>query len=192
MITFQGMATQDAVSALMRRFRNGDRDAAGSLVELLYPQLKKLAKSRMRSEATPHTWQPTVLVNELYLELMKIRALRAADADQQEHEAFLNLASHLMRRLLIQHARPLAKRVPKQPIEGEFPQTGNESLLEVEDLLTRLAGIDPQLRTVVEMRVFEGLTVDEVAGHIGCSERTVARCWTFAKTWLAEEIAPTR
>ncbi len=179
----------DTVAALMRRFRGGDREAAGSLVELLYPQLKRLATARMRSEAAPHTWQPTVLVNELYLELVKIQALRSADADQHEHDAFLNLSAHLMRRLLIQHARPLAKRVVKLPIEGEFPQDGHESLLQVEDLLAQLAKIDPQLRIVVEMRVFEGLTVNEVAGRMGCSERTVARCWTFAKNWLAEEIS---
>ena len=182
----------DTVAALMRRFRDGDRDAAGSLVELLYPQLKRLATARMRSEATPHTWQPTVLVNELYLELVKIRALRSADADQNEHDAFLNLSAHLMQRLLIQHARPLAKRVAKLPIEGEFPQDGHESLLQIEDLFRRLAGVDPQLRTVVEMRVFEGLTVNEVADRMGCSERTIARCWTFAKSWLAEEMAPGR
>jgi RNA polymerase sigma factor (TIGR02999 family) len=182
----------ETVSVLMGRFREGDRDAVGSLIELLYPQLKKLALSRMRSEATPHTWQPTVLVNELYLELVKIRALRGADSGQEERDAFLNLSAHLMRRLLIQHARPLAKRVVIQQLNDEIPQHGNESLMQIEDLLTRLARIDPQLRTVVEMRVFEGLTVGEVAGRMACSERTVARCWTFARTWLAEEMAAGR
>ena len=174
----------------MGRFREGDHDAAGSLVELLYPQLKRLALRRMRSEAAPHTWQPTVLVNELYLELVKIRALRGADTGQEERDAFLNLSAHLMRRLLIQHSRPLSKRVVKEQIEDEIPQQGHESLSEIEDLLTRLAKIDPQLRTVVEMRVFEGLTVSEVAERMRCSERTVARCWTFARSWLAEEMKP--
>jgi RNA polymerase sigma factor (TIGR02999 family) len=182
----------ETVSVLMGRFRSGDREAVGSLVELLYPQLKKLASNRMRSEATPHTWQPTVLVNELYLELVKIRALRSADKGQEERDAFLNLSAHLMRRLLVQHARPLAKRVMKQPIDDEIPQYGHESLLQIEALLTRLARVDPQLRTVVEMRVFEGLTVSEVAEQMACSERTIARCWTFARNWLAEEMAPGR
>jgi RNA polymerase sigma factor (TIGR02999 family) len=176
----------------MGRFRNGDRKAAGSLVELLYPQLKKLASTRMRSESNPHTWQPTVLVNELYLELVKIHALRGADSEREERAAFLNLSAHLMRRLLIEHARPLAKRVAKQPFDDEIPQPGHESLMQIEDLLTRLAKLDPQLRTVVEMRVFEGLTVSEVARHMECSERTVARCWTFARNWLAEEMGPGR
>jgi RNA polymerase sigma factor (TIGR02999 family) len=182
----------ETVSALMGRFRGGDRDAVGSLVELLYPQLKKLALSRMRSESTPHTWQPTVLVNELYLELVKIRALRGADQEQEERDAFLNLSAHLMRRLLVQHARPLAKRVVKQQIDDDIPQEGNESLMEIEEMLTRLGKIDPQLRTVVEMRVFEGFTVSEVAERMACSERTVARCWTFARAWLAQEMAACR
>ncbi len=182
----------ETVSALMGRFRSGDREAVGSLVELLYPQLKKLALSRMRSEASPHTWQPTALVNELYLELVKIRALHAADTEQEERDAFLSLSAHLMRRLLIQHARPLAKRVVKEQVDDEVPELGHESLLEIENLLTRLAKIDPQLRTVVEMRVFEGFTVSEVAERMACSERTIARCWTFARTWLAEEMEPGR
>ncbi len=182
----------ETVTALMGRFRNGDRDAVGGLVELLYPQLKKLASNRMRSEANPHTWQPTVLVNELYLELVKIRALHSADKEQEERDAFLNLSAHLMRRLLAQHARPLAKRVVKQQMDDEIPQQGHESLLQIENLLTRLAKIDPQLRTVVEMRVFEGHTVSEVAEQMACSERTVARCWTFARNWLAEEMASGR
>ena len=185
-----GMAP-DTVPSLMRRFRQGDHGAAGSLVEMLYPQLKKLAAARMRSEANPHTWQPTVLVNELYLELVKLRALHGFATDEEERAAFLRLSAHLMRRLLIQHARPLARRVARQPL-ADFPQDGPESLLQIEDLLYRLAKVDPQLRTVVEMRVFEGLTVSEVADRMGCSERTVARSWTFARNWLAEEMGPGR
>ena len=182
----------ETVSALMGRFRQGDRDAVGSLVELLYPQLKKLASNRMRSEANPHTWQPTALVNELYLELVKIRALRSADEEQEDHDAFVNLSAHLMRRLLIQHSRPLSKRIVKQQIDEEILQEGHESLLQIEDLLTRLAKINPQLRTVVEMRVFEGHAVSEVAERMDCSERTIERCWTFSRNWLAEEMRPGR
>jgi RNA polymerase sigma factor (TIGR02999 family) len=174
----------------MGRFRQGDREAAGDLVELFYPQLKKLASARMRTEAHPHTWQPTVLVNELYLELVKIRALRAADSDQEEKAAFLNLSAHLMRRLLIHHSRPSARRAIKQQLDDNIVHDGHQSLHEIEDLLSRLAKVDPQLRTVVEMRVFEGLTVDEVAQRMACSERTVARYWTFARNWIAQELGP--
>ncbi len=182
----------DTLASLMARFRNGDHEAAGSLVELLYPQLKKLASARMRSESDGHTWQPTALVNELYLELVKIRALRPAGPDEEERDAFLNLSAHLMRRLLLQHARPLRKRVAREDLPGNLAGGSHEALVEIDDLLNRLGEIDPQLRSVVEMRVFEGLTVAEVAQRTGSSERNVARNWAFARDWLATELSPGR
>jgi RNA polymerase sigma factor (TIGR02999 family) len=187
-------ATTDTVAHLMGRFRLGDRQAAAALVELFYPQLKRLASAKMRTEATPHTWQPTVLVHELYLELVKIRALQAADSDTQEEQAFLRLSAHLMRRLLIHHARPLARRLAKESIDLDIFQgpAGPESLYEIDSLLNRLAEMDPQLRTVVELRVFEGLTVHEVSERIGSSDRTVARYWTFARNWLAQQLTDSR
>ncbi|HLK63220.1 MAG TPA: ECF-type sigma factor [Bryobacteraceae bacterium] len=181
----------DAVSSLMGRFRQGDRTAANQLVELLYPQLKKLASSRMRRESPYHTWQPTVLVNELYLELIKIRALQpSSDGGDGEKTAFLKLSAHLMRRLLIHHSRPLAKHVAREEINEEFSGTdrGNASLEEIDCALDRLAAIDPQLRTVVELRVFEGLTGEEIAERMGCSPRTVTRYWNFSRNWLAQEL----
>src|ERR1700719_2217615 len=99
------------VQDLMKRFRMGDKQAAGELVTLFYPELRRLAAARMKGEQVNHTWQPTSLVNELYLELLKVKALRASDSDgESERRAFLGLAAHLMRRLLIQHSRPLSKR----------------------------------------------------------------------------------
>ena len=182
----------DTVALLMGRFRQGDRQAAADLVELFYPQLKRLASARMRCEATPHTWQPTALVNELYLELVKIRALQSADSDTEEKDAFLRLSAHLMKRLLIHHSRPLARRVAKEPMDDELlgSQDGPESLYEIDNLLNRLSGIDPHLRSVVELRVFEGLTVHEVAKRMGSSERTIAWHWNFARNWLAQELNP--
>src|SRR5215510_6021952 len=101
----------DTVRQLMAGLRRGDKDAAGQLVEIFYPELKRLAAARMKAEPSDHTWQPTVLVNELYLKLVKIKALSESEAD-----AFLGLATHLMRRLLIHHARPLANRGGMYPV----------------------------------------------------------------------------
>jgi RNA polymerase sigma factor (TIGR02999 family) len=185
------MAGPDSVAQLMGRFRQGDREAAGHLVELFYPQLKQIAATKMRRESAPHTWQPTVLINELYLELVKIRALKAADSDEEsEKTAFLNLSAHLMRRLLIHHARPLAKRVAREEFEEGLLNCidGAESLHQIDNALDRLAEMDPNLRTVVELRVFEGLTGDETAERMACSPRSVARYWTFARNWLAQEF----
>jgi RNA polymerase sigma factor (TIGR02999 family) len=181
----------DGVTQLMRRFREGDRQAAGDLVEMFYPQLRRIASLRMGKETPGHTWQTTALVNELYLELVRIRALRAGDPDSEaEREAFLKLSSHLMRRLLIHHVRPLAKRTGR----GEMPDDvldaapGQQSLQEIDNALERLAHVNPKLRTVVELRVFEGLTGDETAARMACSAMSVARYWNFARTWLAEEL----
>src|SRR3569832_1543293 len=101
----------DRIQGLMKRFRTGDKQAAGELVSLFYPELRRLAAARMKGEQASHTLQPTGLVNELYLELLKVKALRASDSDgEAERRAFLSLAAHMMRRLLIQHSRPLSKR----------------------------------------------------------------------------------
>jgi RNA polymerase sigma factor (TIGR02999 family) len=181
----------DMIARLMADFRKGDNAAASRLVELLYPELRKLAAAKMRGERTEHTWQPTLLVNELYLALVKIKALGGGGGADQEKAAFLGLAGHIMKRLLIDHARPLYRRAEKLQLR-EIPDhipPGIENVQFVEEVLSRLAAIDPKLRLVIEMRVFEGLTTDEIAEQLGCSPRTVANLWTFAKRWLTNELA---
>ena len=189
-----GAAVQN-VARLMAAFRQGDKAAATRLVEIFYPELRRIAGSRMKRERGEHTWQPTALVSELYLELCKIKALRSgSDDDEAEKTAFLALATHLMKRLLIQHSRPLSKRVERVEVK-DGPQTdvpALESLQDIETTLGRLAAINPKIRLVVEMRVFEGLTGDEIAARLGCAPVTVARYWSFAKRWLAEELGGPR
>lgn len=181
----------DTIARLMAEFRKGNKAAADSLVGLLYPELRKLATARMRGERSEHTWQPTLLVNELYLALVKIKALGEGAGDARgEKAAFLGLAGQVMKRLLIDHARPLYRRAEKTRLLDmpDLAGTGAESVQYVEQLLSRVGAIDPKLRSVVEMRVFEGLTGDEIAGQLCCSPRTVANLWTFAKRWLAREL----
>jgi len=184
-----------AVSRLMTDLRNGDRAAADGLVELFYPELRKLAAAKMKGERSEHTWQPTLLVNELYLALVKVKALNGGGDSRgdQERAAFLGLAGHIMKRLLIEHSRPLYRRAEKIEFRDtpDLIPPGVESLHFVEEVLSRLAAIDPKLRTVIEMKVFEGLTADEIAKQLGCSPRTVASHWAFAKRWLEKELPGT-
>ena len=175
----------ELVAELMGELRDGRRAAAGALVERFYPDLRRMAAIRMQGEGA-HTWQPTVLVNELYLELTRIKSLPAGPGGLAERDEFFALAAFLMRRLLAHHARPLRKRTIAASLSDapEPAVTGEQSLREVENLLDRLGAIDPTLRAVVEMKVFEGLSRQEIAQRLGCSVRTVARHWDFAVKWL--------
>lgn len=180
--------TEEAISRLMNAFRKGDQEAGAALTDLFYPELKRLATAKMRGERAAHTWQPTALVHELYLELRKVRGLKETESSEDQ-AAFLGLAGHMMRRMLIHHARPLHRRAERVEIQEQTQavDTGTESLLQVESALDRLAQIEPRLRTVVEMKVFEGLTGEEIAVRLNCSRSTVAHCWSFAQKWLREE-----
>lgn len=179
------------VAELMGKLREGDHRATRQLFELLYPELRRLAASRMGRERKGHSWQPTALVNELYLELVKIKSLRGGESDEEEKQAFFRLAAFLMRRMLIHHSRPLHQRIQKMELE-ETALVGTpaiESLVDIENALERLAAINPALRSVVELRVFEGQSVDEIAAQLGCSNRTINRYWSFAQRWLHDALA---
>jgi RNA polymerase sigma factor (TIGR02999 family) len=188
----EGVTAAQTVSRLMAAFRQGDKQAANELVEMFLPQLRRLAEARMRREPSGHSWQPTLLINELYLELIKIRALKPPEADGgDEKSAFMRLAGFLMKRLLIHHARPLSARAIKVEVdEGLAPLSGPDGIIEMENALEALASIRPRLRTIVELRVFEGLTGEEIARRLECAPATVARDWSFAKRWLQRELEP--
>jgi RNA polymerase sigma factor (TIGR02999 family) len=178
-----------SVGDLIAQAREGNREAADDLMQALYPELRRIAASRMKGERPDHTWQPTVLVHELYLELLRSNSLRG-NADPREKAAFFGLAGHMMMRLLIHHSRPLYRRVQKLSIAAgeQLPRTFDQNLDGVETLLDDLARVDPQLRAVVEMKVFEGLSVEEMGARLGCSTRTVERRWNFARHWLATQL----
>ncbi|QOY90358.1 ECF-type sigma factor [Paludibaculum fermentans] len=180
---------QNTVSVLMNAFRAGDSEAGAKLTELFYPELKRLAASHLMRERQGHSWQPTILVNELYLELTKIKALRpSAAAYDDDRAAFFALAGLLMRRLLIHHARPLSRKAVKVPLWDEMCANPEGNLLEIEDLLQHLENINPVIRTVVEKKVFEGHTAEEIARQMGCSAVTVNRHWQFARHWMKSKF----
>lgn len=187
--------SSDAVTPLMAAFRKGDRAAGAALADLFYPELRRLAAARMKGERGAHTWQPTALVHELYLELVKVKAFgQSGGSAEEERAAFLRLAGHIMKRMLAYHARPLPRGaehvVAEENILPVVPS--DEALQDVEDALSRLAKIDSRLRAVVELKVFEGMTNEQAAERLGCSRSTVASCWSWAQGWLREEWAGRR
>lgn len=182
----------DRVANLMAGFRSGDKGSADQLMEVLYPELRRMAAARMRREGPGHSWQPTLLVNELYLELLKNKSIGGeSGGTEEERKAFLGLAGFLMKRLLILHSRPLRQRVENvgvEMLESQPSNTDVESLQTVEGLLSELADVDPRLRSVVELRVFEGMTAEEIGSRIGCSARSVGTYWSFARKWLSSKL----
>jgi RNA polymerase sigma factor (TIGR02999 family) len=180
---------RELVSPLMQAFRAGDSDAGAKLMEMFYPELKRLAARHLIREHKAHSWQPTLLVNELYLELSKIKGLGNPERQYDDDKtAFFALAGLLMRRLLIHHARPLEKKFVKVPVWDEIRASPETGLVEIDSLLRRLESIDPVLRTVVELKVFEGMTADEIALRLGCSLISVNRNWQFARKWLQTRL----
>ena len=184
--------TSVTVASLMARLRSGDREAADQLFTALYPELRRLAAAKMRAESSDHSWQPSLLVNELYLQLIKVRSLPVPeDNARSEREHFLQFAGHVMHHLLVDHSRLLSRRTTKIDI-AHFDATDGEqsvtTLQEIDDLLDKLEAIYPRLRSIVEMKVFEGLSVDEMAERLQIAPRTVARNWAFCKGWLREQL----
>ena len=156
--------SSETVGSLMARFRGGDRQAADQLFVVLYPELRRLAAIKMNGEVNGHSWQPSLLVNELYLHLVKVKSLpQPQNSSRSEREHFLQFAGHVMRHLLIDHSRLLSRRTTKIDIahfEGLADEAGTATLQEIDDLLEKLGSIEPRLRAIVEMKVFEGLSLE--------------------------------
>ena len=142
----------------------------------------------MSHEHPGHTWQPTVLVNELCIVLLKNPRLNLRqNRDLQDREAFLALAGCIMKHMLISHSRLGWNRARRLGVEQADELEGESGdWNDVEGTLSKLASIDPVLRTVVELRVFEGLTILETAQRLGCAPRSVVRHWEFARHWLQQ------
>jgi len=187
-----GMPTEphSEVTLLLRRLSAGDKGALNQLMPLIYTELHQLASSYMRRERPGHTLQTTALVHEAYLQLVG-----QENAHWENRTQFFAVAAQLMRRILVDHARAhhAAKRggnLPRLSLDEAVVMAKERGgdLLAIDELLQRLAAIDPQQARVVEMRFFAGLSVDEIARALSISDRTVKREWAMAKAWLQREL----
>lgn len=174
------------VTALLTRLSKGDKSVIGRLMPLVYDELHRRATSQMRQERANHTLQPTALVHETYLKLVDQR-----EATFKNRAHFMAVASQLMRRILIDHARARltskrgGEQVPIQLEEAHPLRTDTPAgLVAVDDALRKLETLDPRQEKIVEMRFFGGLTVEETAEALGVSIRTIEREWTMARAWL--------
>jgi len=184
------MASPHEVTRLLRQWAAGDPSALDALTPIVYAELRRLAAGYLRGESPGHTLQPTALVHEAYLRF----GGRAPDCENRSQ--FYGVAAHLMRQILIDHARTrqAAKRgghCERLSLDEGLivsPERDVELVL-LDEALERLAAIDPRKARVVEMRFFGGLSVEESAEALEVSEVTVRRDWQFAKTWLLREIS---
>jgi RNA polymerase sigma factor (TIGR02999 family) len=184
-------ASGGEVTRCLARLREGDRAALDQLVPLLYDELRRLARERLRGERPGHTLETTALVHEAYFRLLEQRRIEAGDRLD-----FFAVASNTMRRVLIDHARARrrqkrgggAEAVPLDEVEGLLSERAAEEALAVDAALDRLAADSPRAARVVELRIFGGLTLDEIATVLDVSAKTVQRDWEAARAWLRKEI----
>jgi len=179
------------VTLLLDRIHQGDRQAVSDLAVLAFPELRRIASACLSRQSPDCTWMPTDLVNELW-----VRLLRRKTLEYRNRSHFLGAAAHLMRALVIDHARErrAGKRSPSADaafaLNARIPplEADAEELLALDDALTRLAAMSGRQAQVVEMRYFAGLTVEETAQAMGLSTKTIQREWTAARAWLHAEL----
>ena len=184
------MAAKGEVTELLCRLSAGDRSAEEDLLPRVYLELRRLASAQLRSERPGHTLQATALVHEAYL-----RLCGSSGTDWQDRAHFFRVAAKLMRRILIDYAR-LRKALKRgagmeaRPLEEGFLVSDDNLglVLEIDELLQKLAARAPRLVQIIEMRFFAGLTEVEIAATLGISERTVKRDWLKARAWLHGEL----
>jgi RNA polymerase sigma factor (TIGR02999 family) len=183
----------DDVTGMLVAWGRGDRAADGRLMAVVYDDLRRVARRRLRAERTDHSLAPTALVHEAYLRLVDLRRVR-----WQNRAQFFAIAARVMRQILVDHARAhaAAKRGGpgwKVPLADEVGATAppEVDLLDLDAALGKLATINPRLGELVVLRFFGGLTVEEAADALGLSPATVKRDWTRARAWLFRELRAT-
>lgn len=184
----------EPITEWLSRWRSGQHDALERIVPLIYEELRGVARRQLRGEASPSALSATTLVHETYLRLLQQRQLQAED-----RHAFLAIAAHTMRRILVDQARR-RKRVkrggdqPAVPIADDdelaplLRDTEIDQVLALDAVMERLGRLDERAARVVEYRVFAGLTLEETAVALNTSTKTVQRTWTTARAWLRKEL----
>ncbi|MBX3280418.1 MAG: sigma-70 family RNA polymerase sigma factor [Acidobacteria bacterium] len=185
------MPSSAEITGLLIAWREGDQAALERLTPLLYRDLHRLAHRYMRGENRGHTLQTSALVNEAF-----VRLIENPRIDWQGRAHFFGLAAHIMRNILLDHARGRgrAKRgggayhfsLDEAAIVSESRAA---ELIALDDALKDLASLDPRKSRLVELRFFGGLSNEEISEVMGLSLRTVEREWQKAKTWLHHAIS---
>jgi RNA polymerase sigma factor (TIGR02999 family) len=177
------------VTQLLHEWSDGNQQALGELLPIIYDELRRLAHIYLRRERSDDTLQTTALVHEAYLRLVDQRAVK-----WQSRSHFFGIAAQAMRRILIDNARrrTAAKRAPGETVtfdEGRLgSQKKDERLIALDEALRELEKMDPQQTRIIELRYFGGMTVEETAEAVHLSPATVKREWAIARAWLYRNL----
>ena len=209
--TLMSASEDRPVTQLLAQWRSGDETALAQLTVLLYGELRRLAQQHLRGERADHTIQRTALVNEAF-----VRLVRQQSVEWRDRSHFFALASKLMRRILVDHARARSaskrggrlQKVSLDELDGVVSDDSvdaetdafspaelrthdlqdEEDVAALDEVLSQLEAIDPRQAQIVEMRYFGGLTIEQTAQALDVSDATVKREWTVARAWLRREL----
>lgn len=180
----------EQITALLAELHLGHEEASSQLMPLIYSRLRRIAGSHFKSEKPGHTLQPTELVHELYLRLVKPGA---GPWNHREH--FFAIAARAMRQILVEHARAIGAQKRGGSLERvdfdkalAYAPEKPKLFLALDSALTRLERLEPRKGRVVELRFFGGLSIKETATVLRVSAGTVKADWDLAKAWLRHEL----
>ena len=182
-----GEATQ-----LLALWANGDTGAGERLWPLVYDDLRHIARRHLADERAGHTLDPTALVHEAWMQIGPEHARGASGVPNRSQ--YLAFASRVMRSYLVDHARRKGadkrggrqKRVTLAGVVVD--DTGQTDVLTVHDMLDALSAADEELGRIAELRIFGGMTQNEIAEVVGLPKRTLERRWRIASAWLRREL----
>ena len=178
------------ITQLLIAWGNGDQDALDRLTPLVYDELRRIARSKLRHHGPDGLLQPTALVHEAYVKLVDEKRVQ-----WQNRAHFYAIAANTMRRIIIDeyHRRSAGKRGGDVTFvslnEGEaIAKPRSADLFALNEALEKLSSLDERQAKLIEMRFFGGMDNDEIAEALGISIATVKREWRAAKAWLYSQL----
>ncbi len=196
MLKSSGMAAdiRRDITSLLAAWGDGEVGVLDELMEIVYPELRRIARKHLAGRAPAQTLESAALANEAYIKLV-----RADSIHFESRLQFFALCAQIIRHILVDHARSRqyakrgggAVRIPFDDEQFGSPPSGVE-LLDLDRALTSLSKIDPRKARVVELRHFGGLSVEETAAMLQISPETAKRDWKMAKAWLLRELTAKR